>query len=343
MRDHVYDALRQKGVCEALGGDTGRGLILGLARLQSLDLGGIFSGIGHAPEPLTDDEIVTDLPNADPAMNVPDWVLPMLEHRVPEGLSDLLRTFANRAPLWLRVNLRNGSREEAASALASDGMTTRSHPDVATALEVTDGVRRLRQSSAYLTGLVEPQDLSVQWAIQRISWPSAGRILDYCAGGGGKALAIADQTKAPLFAHDALPQRMADLEARADRAGVAITPLATDELSARAPFDVVLTDVPCSGSGTWRRDPEAKWHLTPQALEDLVKTQADILDSAADLVGSDGRLIYMTCSLFEAENEAQISAFLARNPGWRVGASHIDTPLTASDGFFTAELCRSNP
>lgn len=341
VRDHVYDALRQKGACDALGGETGRGLILGLVRLQGLDPGEVFSGVGHAPEPLRDDETVTDLPTPDPSLNVPDWVLPLLEPRAPDALPALLATFANRAPLWVRVNLRNGSRAEAARALASDGMTTQAHPDVATALEVTEGARRLRQSSAYLTGMVEPQDLSVQWAIQRIDWPKTGRVLDYCAGGGGKALAIADQTRGTLFAHDALPQRMADLEPRADRAGVAITPLEPGDLASRGPFDVVLTDVPCSGSGTWRRDPDAKWLLTPQALDGLVKTQAEILMSAADLVAPGGRLIYMTCSLFEAENEAQIAAFLAVNPAWHAGPSHVDTPLTASDGFFTAELCRT--
>ncbi|GAB5446372.1 RsmB/NOP family class I SAM-dependent RNA methyltransferase [Gymnodinialimonas sp.] len=342
VRDHVFDVLRQKGACEAFGGTTGRGMILGLVRLQNLDVDSIFSGMGHAPEPLSDAEKGADLPALDPAMNVPDWVLPLLAPRAPDALPSLLSTFAHRAPLWLRVNLKRGTRDDAARALAEDGILTRPHAQVKTALEVTEGARRLRQASAYLTGGVEPQDLSVQSAIQRVDWPYEGMILDYCAGGGGKALAIADRTRAQIFAHDALPQRMADLEPRAARAGVVITTLAPDEVQARAPFDVVLTDVPCSGSGTWRRDPEAKWRLTPQVLDALVKTQCEILDHAADLVRPGGRLIYMTCSLFEAENEAQITAFLTRHKGWRAGLSHIDTPLTASDGFFTAELLRAD-
>ncbi|MBY4891792.1 RsmB/NOP family class I SAM-dependent RNA methyltransferase [Rhodobacteraceae bacterium N5(2021)] len=342
VRDHVYDVLRRKGSCEAVGGPAGRGLILGLARLQGLALDEIFSGIGHAPDPLDEAEREAerdvDAPPLDPALNVPDWTLPLLAPRAPDALADLLETFAHRAPLWLRVNLRRGTREAAARALAEDGLVTQPHSEVATALEVTEGARRLRQASSYLAGLVEPQDLSVQAAMQRVAWPDDGRILDYCAGGGGKALAIADRTRAQVFAHDALPQRMADLEPRATRADVRITPLTSDQLHARGPFDLVLTDVPCSGSGTWRRDPEAKWRLSPQALEELVKTQASILEEAADLVAPRGRLVYMTCSLFEAENEAQIAAFLARHPGWQAGASHCDTPLTASDGFFAAEL-----
>ncbi|UWQ94281.1 RsmB/NOP family class I SAM-dependent RNA methyltransferase [Rhodobacteraceae bacterium M385] len=343
VRDHVYDVLRQKGVCAALGDATGRGLILGLIRAQGADIDAVFSGIGHAPEPLSEAERRAEHSAVDPALNVPDWTLPLLEARAGEALPDLLQTFTQRAPLWLRVNLRLGTREAAQEALEGDGLTCRAHPNIATALEVTEGARRLRQTMAYMNGLVEPQDLSVQAAIGRVNWRDNGTILDYCAGGGGKALAIADCCNARLFAHDALPQRMADLAPRAERAGVRITPVETCEIAGRAPFDLVVTDVPCSGSGTWRRDPEAKWRLTPEALENLVETQAEILDEAAKVVAAGGRLIYMTCSLFEAENEAQVAAFLVRHKGWSAGAIHVDTPLTASDGFFSAELVRDIP
>jgi 16S rRNA (cytosine967-C5)-methyltransferase len=100
----------------------------------------------------------------------------------------------------------------------------------------------------------------------------------------------------------------------------------------------VLCDVPCSGSGTWRRDPEAKWRLTPERLEDLRDVQAGILDSAAPSSVPGGRLVYMTCSLLMAENEDQIAAFMDRAPGWSLAGERLDTPLTASDGFFTAQL-----
>ncbi|QXT38606.1 RsmB/NOP family class I SAM-dependent RNA methyltransferase [Gymnodinialimonas ceratoperidinii] len=338
VRDHVYDVLRQKGVCEALGGADGRGLVLGLLRAQGGDVDAVFSGVGHAPAPLTEAEQAAAVPASDPALNVPEWTRPLLVARAGDTLPELLESFAHRAPLWLRVNLRRTTREAAARALEADGMATRAHGEVETALEVTEGARRLRQSLAYTTGLVEPQDLSVQRAIAQVDWPHDGTILDFCAGGGGKALAIADRTGAEVFAHDALPQRMADLEPRAERAGVRIKQLAGADLAARSPFDVVVTDVPCSGSGTWRRDPEAKWRLTPQALEDLVKTQAEILDKASALTAVGGRIVYMTCSLFEAENEAQVAGFLARHPEWKVGVTTVDTPLTASDGFFSAEL-----
>lgn len=339
VRDHVYDVLRQKGSCAlAGGGASGRALMIGLARRQHIEFDAIFTGDGYAPDVLSDAEAAVALPPYDPIIDLPDWTVPLLTKRAPDGLDRLAATFADRAPLWVRVNLRRGTREAAAAALAEDGMTTQAHDRVDTALEITGSPRRLRQSRAYFEGLVEPQDLSVQAAIAAIEWPSSGAVLDYCAGGGGKALAIVDRCNARLLAHDALPRRMADLPVRAERAGVVIAQASTDALPDLGLFDLVLTDVPCSGSGTWRRDPEAKWRLTPQALEDLVKTQTQILDEAASLVAKSGRLIYMTCSLFEAENEVQIDAFLKRNSGWTCVAQRVDTPLSASDGFFTAEL-----
>ncbi len=175
----------------------------------------------------------------------------------------------------------------------------------------------------------------LRWPL--VDWPG-GRILDYCAGGGGKALAIADACAAQVLAHDALPRRMADLPARAERAGVHIPILAASGLVSAGRFEAVLCDVPCSGSGTWRRDPEAKWRLNPTRLAELEQVQAAILDEAAPLLLPGGRIVYMTCSLFRGENEAQVDAFLMRHPGWRLDGAGIDTPLSASDGFFHAVL-----
>jgi 16S rRNA (cytosine967-C5)-methyltransferase len=309
-------------------------------RVQGIDAGAVFSGIGHAPPVLTTIEAEAPQPTPDASRDVPPWTLPLLRDALGDQLDPVLEGFADRAPLWLRVNLRRATREAVQATLARDGMESRPHGEVMTALEVTEGGRKLRLSAAYETGLVEPQDLSVQAAIARVDWPAKGRILDYCAGGGGKALAIADRVSARVFAHDAEPRRMVDLEARAARAGVEIAPLATEALPGAGPFDLVLTDVPCSGSGTWRRDPEAKWRLTPAALADLVAVQAEILDAAAGLVEPKGRLVYMTCSLFEAENAAQIDSFLARHSDWAEEWRHLDTPMTASDGFFSASLRR---
>ncbi|NCM98233.1 MAG: RsmB/NOP family class I SAM-dependent RNA methyltransferase, partial [Rhodobacterales bacterium] len=144
-----------------------------------------------------------------------------------------------------------------------------------------------------------------------------------------------------LFAHDSEPRRMGDLPARAARAGVQVR--LTDTATARrnAPYDLVLVDAPCSGSGSWRRAPEGKWALDADRLTALGATQAAILDAVAPLVAPGGRLAYVTCSLLDAENGAQIAAFLARSGGWQSLSRRRLTPLDGGDGFFLAILGRN--
>jgi 16S rRNA (cytosine967-C5)-methyltransferase len=344
VRDHVYDVLRRLRTCVALGGgEDGRAMLLGLLRLSGQAPDMLFTGEGHAPAPLTEAERRgPGGPTPEPQEDVPDWLRPGIAERAGTDAerAALFAAICARAPVWLRVARRRGTVAAAREALAQDGIATVPDETCGTALRITEGARRLRNAAAYADGRVELQDLSAQRAVASVDWPSGGRILDYCAGGGGKALAIADRTDAEVFAHDAEPRRMADLPVRAARAGVTIRTVAAPDITRLAPFDAVLCDVPCSGSGTWRRDPEAKWRLTPERLRDLEGRQAAILDAAAPLVGPGGRLVYMTCSLLRAENEAQIAAFLDRSSGWEATQSRLDTPLTASDGFFTAKLRR---
>ncbi|MDN5568325.1 MAG: RsmB/NOP family class I SAM-dependent RNA methyltransferase, partial [Paracoccus sp. (in: a-proteobacteria)] len=157
------------------------------------------------------------------------------------------------------------------------------------------------------------------------------------AGGGGKTLALASRhPKARYVAHDALPARMADLTERAERAGAPVRIVRTPE----GTFDLVVADVPCSGTGTWRRTPDAKWRLTQEQLTRLTQVQAQILDQVAPLVRMGGHLAYMTCSVLDAENVDQITQFLDHHPGFRVTDSQSWTPLTAGDGFYLAVLVR---
>ncbi|BDW85352.1 RsmB/NOP family class I SAM-dependent RNA methyltransferase [Roseicyclus marinus] len=337
VRDHVYDIMRARGTCAALGGgETGRALAIGLLRMQGGDPAALFTGQGHAPDALSEAELAGGTEPAGTA-DVPGWTLPLLEARVGGELAPLLGAFRSRAPVYLRVNLRRIDLPGSVAALARDGVAAEPVAGAATALVVTSGARRIKSCTAYQDGLVELQDLSVQRAVRGIDWPE-GRILDYCAGGGGKALAIADACGSQVFAHDANPGRMADLPPRAERAGVVIRTLDRAALARMGRFDAVLCDVPCSGSGTWRRDPEAKWRLTPERLAELERVQAAILAEAAPLVRPGGSLVYMTCSLFHAENEAQIARFCAQATGWQVAQTGCDTPLSASDGFFHAVL-----
>lgn len=339
VRDHVFDALRTLNSAAMAGGaKTGRAIMLGLLRLQGVPVDTVFTGEGYAPAILSAEEVAHTFTRPDPTIDVPDWLLPMVEQRAGPGLAALCRSFQSRAPVYLRVNRRNASDEAVIASLLADGVTATRVPDIDGALVVIDGARRVRLGAAYQAGWFELQDLSVQRAIVNIDWRCDDTVLDYCAGGGGKTLAILDRADGVVLAHDADPRRLKDLPVRAARAGVEAECLATNALTTRGPFDTVLCDVPCSGSGTWRRDPENKWRLTPSRLAHLKETQAQILQSAQALVRPGGRLAYMTCSLFHAENEDQITRFLDNCSGWTLEMEGMDTPLTCSDGFYHAVL-----
>ena len=243
-----------------------------------------------------------------------------------------------RAPVWLRVNPRRATVEAARTALAAEGIETAPHDTLPTALQVTAGERRIAGSSAYRDGMVELQDLSPQLACAALPLAKGARVLDFCAGGGGKSLALAAREDLRLTAHDAAPARMSDLPERARRAGVRVALSPPEKLGAA--YDLVVTDVPCSGSGTWRRTPDAKWRLTRATLDDLRRTQAQILSDVAPLVRPGGRIAYMTCSLLDAENGDQVGRFLGEHPDFRREMSQTWSPETASDGFFLALLRR---
>ena len=343
VRDLVFDALRARRSLSALGGAmTGRGLMIGLVLRDDLGLDALFDGAGHAPPPLSDAERVqiadgAELP--DPvAYDMPDWLWPLWCDSLGDEASAAALAQQVRAPVFLRVNRRCGSPEAAIAALAADGITAISHATVSGCLEVTDNARRIGQSRAYTDGLVELQDASSQFAMQAVQVPPGARVLDYCAGGGGKALGFADQNDAVVFAHDIAPERMRDLPARAARAGVSITQLRTDALSRQASFDVVFCDAPCSGSGTWRRTPDAKWRLTPADLDRLCATQAQVIRAAAQLVAPGGVLAYATCSVLRAENDAIVDDFLAANPRWRRDRTEKLRPDATGDGFYLCVL-----
>ncbi|MBF9061138.1 RsmB/NOP family class I SAM-dependent RNA methyltransferase, partial [Rhodobacterales bacterium HKCCSP123] len=207
VRDHVYDVLRRRGTCAALGGgETGRALMIGLMRLQGVDPVSLFTGEGHAPAALSAEEAGLSAPMPHSEIDVPEWMRPAFARRAGARQDELLEAMQRRAPLWLRVNTRRATRDGAIARLADEGVVARADPRGGRALEVTSGARRVKSCAAYREGWVEVQDLSAQRAVEAVDWPG-GRILDYCAGGGGKALAIAALSDADLFAHDASPAR----------------------------------------------------------------------------------------------------------------------------------------
>lgn len=337
IRDLVFDALRCRRSFAALGGaETGRGLVLGGLRAAGIDPAPLFTGEGHAPAPLTPADDGAP-PQGFAAQDLPDWLGPRLADDLGADFAAVAEVMRHRAPVFLRVNLACGTLADAQGALAAEGIATEPHPLSPSALQVTEGARKIAASGVYADGRVELQDAASQAVVDLLPLNEGARVLDYCAGGGGKVLAMAARARIRAEAHDANPARMRDLPARAARAGVKVTLSAAP----KGPYDLVLTDVPCSGSGSWRRAPEGKWLLTPERLAGLCATQAGILDQVVPLVAPGGHLAYATCSLLEAENGAQVAAFLDRHPGWQLRQARRFTPLEGGDGFYVAVLHNS--
>jgi 16S rRNA (cytosine967-C5)-methyltransferase len=342
VRDHVFDALRCKRSFAVLGGGlSGRGLMIGLLRSEGRDPADVFTGQGHAPAPMTDQETAGGgTPDGADALDLPDWIVPELQVSLgdPAPVAQILRA---RAPVMLRVNLRKGTVPDAIRVLAKDGIVATPVGVSPTALLLSEGARRLSSSAAYLDGLVELQDGASQAVVDRLPLRDGMRVLDYCAGGGGKTLAMAGRACADFYAHDANPRRLKDLPVRAERAGITVKLLDSAALSGAGAFDLVLCDAPCSGSGAWRRSPEGKWAFDAAALQGLTQVQDEILDHAKALVAENGVLAYATCSVLQAENQSRISGFLARHPSWELQWSQQWLPGPEGDGFFAACLTKS--
>nr|WP_255596763.1 RsmB/NOP family class I SAM-dependent RNA methyltransferase [Cognatishimia sp. MH4019] len=344
IADIIYDVLRRKRSLAARGGGAdGRALMLGYLRDLEQDPETVF-GVGrYAPDPLTEAErSAGHLPAEGTAeeADIPEWLWPDLQASLGPRTQQIAGEMQKRAPIHLRVNLTKLTRDRAIRILSEQGIEGRPHPLSPTAIEIVEGARKVKNAKAYLDGMVELQDASSQAVSDLVPLKPGQTLLDFCAGGGGKTLAIAGRVTGVFVAHDAEPRRMNDLPARADRAGAAIKRVSSAELGLIAPFDTVLVDAPCSGSGSWRRDPQGKWLLTRKKLDQTIRIQRDILETTAALVRPQGHLVYATCSLLAAENQDQIAAFLAQHPEFSMSFEQQFTPLNGGDGFYCAVLLR---
>ncbi|MEA3540621.1 MAG: RsmB/NOP family class I SAM-dependent RNA methyltransferase [Pseudomonadota bacterium] len=340
VRDHVYDAIRRAGERP----DTGRAAMIGLAQDQPA-LAALFDGSPHAPLPIEPGEASAS------AGAVPAWLQPLLAAPVEQD------ALLGRAPVDLRVNRLKAAPADVAPLLP-DAAPIPGLPD---ALRLPEGWP-IEQQPVWTDGRVEVQDAGSQWIAAACDAQPGMTVVDLCAGAGGKTLALAAAMagQGRLIAADTIRTRLARLEPRAQRAGATfIETLLLDQshearglAALQAQADLVLVDAPCSGTGTWRRNPEARWRLTPARLDRLVGEQARILDFAAPLVKPDGVLLYATCALVDREGRDQVAAFLGRHAGWTADA--IDLPVgrahgggtlltpghDGSDGFFFARLRR---
>lgn len=344
IRDIVFQIVRCRRSYGAHAGSPETGRALAVGYLVSLDerLEDWFGASPYAPDALTQREqdcIVGDISGVELArrLDCPDWLGARLQTDLGDQFEPIMAAMQNRAPVYLRVNVARTTRAKAVQSLAEDGIVACAVSHCKTALEVTENARRIAQSGAFKSGVVELQDVASQLACEAL--PIAPkRVLDFCAGGGGKSLALAANHNCKVWAHDIAPRRMQDLPARARRAGASISLIGTEEMAGHAPFDLVFCDAPCSGSGAWRRSPEGKWALTANRLAELQKTQKSILDHAANLVSPQGCLVYATCSLLCCENEDQVGAFLDRHSSWTCLSEQRLSPLDGAEGFYFTYL-----
>ena len=339
VRDHVYDALRHLRSYAACGGGmSGRPIMIAALRKQGVDPQGIFTGDRFAPETLSaKEQEPNEFTSEAERFDMPDWLWPIWCQDLADHAEQVADNLRQRAPVFLRVNIVRTTREAALRKLCDEGINTEVHPSVPTALKVIDGARKVAQSDSYKQGLVELQDASSQASVCALTSRIKGPVLDYCAGGGGKALALAAWLGKKVHAHDELVSRMKDLPVRARRAQADIVLKTTDQVQ-QTKYGLVFCDVPCSGSGAWRRDPSGKWRLDAGQLDNVLNRQFDILSNAADLVAPDGILLYATCSVLERENGQQIDLFLKQNSHWSLANSQQFLPDSNGDGFYFAIL-----
>ncbi len=338
VRDLVYRAVRHCGPVP----QTGRAAMLALAKTDAT-LAPLFDGSAHGPATRTEGEPVARTGLA------PDWLVEALASSGLEG--EAAEAMLGRAPLDIRVNALKADRSSLDLPEAGEPL------DAPQALRFPAGTQ-VEQWPAYQDGLIEVQDHGSQLICDAIMAQAGETVIDLCAGAGGKTLALAARfgNSISLVATDTDKRRLGNLAPRAQRAGAAIDQTVLldpgREMEMLAPFagkaDHVLVDAPCSGTGTWRRNPESRWRLDPKELARLGALQDHVLDIAAQLVRSGGTVTFVTCSVLDAEGTQRMKAFLDRHPrfaaeepalalgekrgtGWRLDPFHSGT-----DGFFVA-------
>jgi len=381
----VYDGLRHKASSEAmLGSNSSRALVIGGLAAQGLApdaIAAMCRSAEHGPQELTADEtqalergLASDAP-AWIAGNYPEWLEASFKRAFGDRAAHEGQALSERAPADIRVNALKATREKVLKALSGFGATATDYVPTGVRVAAPKGDARtpnLQAEAAFQAGWCEIQDEGSQIAAALTGAGPRQQVLDLCAGAGGKSLAMAAvmQNTGQLYAYDADRIRLKPIHDRVRRAGVrniqilrARDTAALEALGAR--FDVVLIDAPCTGAGTWRRRPDAKWRLKPEALASRISEQKAVLREGASLVKPGGRLVYVTCSVLPEENVDQVASFLAGHSDFKItpfadawrSALPSEPPLSAdgssdtllltpamhgTDGFFIAVLGRAS-
>lgn len=376
----VYDALRRRRSAGWLfDTDTPRALGFGALLLEwdltPEGLNTVLDGDRFAPAPLSDDEVglanSRKLADAPPEIraDIPDWCVPLFQDMYGDDWVAEAAGLSARPPLDLRVNTLLSTREKVLGELSGMQASASDLAPNGIRIPPIDGSGRhpnVQAEPAFQKGWFEVQDEGSQ-IVAALAGARAGmQVLDYCAGAGGKTLALsADmENKGQIFAYDSEKARLApifDRLKRSENRNVQVAAKAQDLVALEGQMDIVLVDAPCTGSGTWRRRPDAKWRLSEKQLGVRTGEQSAILDAAKAYVKPGGRIVYITCSVFPAENADQVAAFLEREPGfapvdhralWNShfpsapDAARIDSKrgislspvLTGTDGFYLAAV-----
>jgi len=382
----VWDVLRRRASSAWLmDDDTPRSRVLGMLKLErGMDvtvIAALCDGGRFAPEPLREAErnalISRSLEGAPApvAGDYPEWLDPYLAQAFGEDRVAEAAAMARRAPLDLRVNTLKARREKVLASLAHIGAVPAPWSPVGLRIELAADARNVgvHAEEDFIKGLVEVQDEGSQLAALFAAAKPGEQVIDLCAGAGGKTLALAAmmQGKGRLIATDDDKRQLAPIHERLSRAGVHNAEVRTPKGEAdpladiKASADLLVIDAPCSGTGTWRRNPDAKWRMRPGALEVRLKDQAEVLDRAAALVKPGGRIAYITCSVLVPENGEQVRAFVERHGEFSVrppaetvavlgdkaepfAKAALQTPegwlmtprRTGTDGFFVSIMVR---
>lgn len=361
ISDLVYRVLRRRASLTWSLGDapaTARALMLAALANDGADVAALFAGGGYGASALSEDEQAllqrlsakAATPPLSAQLEIPHWLMPHFERRFGDRLVAEARALNERAPLDIRVNVKRLTLKDAQARLRADGIEAAPLNRSPLGLRAPSGAK-VTATALYRDGLIEIQDEAAQIASLLAMPEQGGLVVDLCAGAGGKSLTMAAACEAPLIieAFDIDARRLDDLKARAARAqahNITAT-LLPEHGEGRAALlaslagkaDVVVVDAPCSGVGTWRRNPELRWRLTPQRLAELTELQSRLIREGASLVKPGGKLVYMTCSVLMEEDEDIVQAFLKDHAGFVLTEEKLLTPATtASDGFYLSAL-----
>lgn len=365
IAEQVFGMQRHRAtLAHRMGSDTPRALMIAALLQTGEEIGALFTGGGYGPAPLTQAEqqamAATPPPAPDWARGeYPEWLEPELRRAFGDRLPDEMAGFIPRAPTDLRANSLKTDRDAVIAALGELGLSCARTPYAPHGIRIAGDAGNLSQTPLFESGAFEFQDEAAQIAAHLCGAEPGMRVLDLAAGAGGKSLAFAAamRNEGEIVACDVRGEALLELEKRGARSGVTIIKtLPLEHLQPSGLFDRVFVDAPCTGTGTWRRQPELRWRLSPERIAYLQSVQDKLLDQAAGLVRPRGQLFYATCSVLPSENQDRVTAFQLRHPGFvslnlaeNWGANpppglavdfRASPAGTGTDGFFCAGMRR---